>query len=207
MLYATMLYKNYIIKKGTLLYRYINKPLSEVKLGMTRNKGRNGRCNRDNDIYYCALSESSILQENMGKSLCGSLIISEVQEDIECGSIVDESKLAVFRGRTANEPRFNVHEVLKACNLDIVTTNWKTNNIAQDIIKYYSDGFVYPSVNSLDIIINDIRFVLDETEMYNVALTEQGYNKIYEYEIRKYEDEGCQEEKHFTAEELLKDNE
>lgn len=202
-----MLYEKYVIKKGTLLYRFINKPLSEVKLGMTRNKGRNGRCNRDNDIYYCALSESSILQENMGKSLCGSLIISEVQEDIECGSIVDENILPVFRGRTANEPRFNVHEVLKACNSDIVTTYRETNNIAQDIIKYYPDGFVYPSVNSLDTITNGVRFVLDETEMYNVALTEQGYNKIYEYEIRKYEDEGWQEEKHFTAEDLLKDNE
>ena len=138
MLYVTMPYKKYIIKKGTLLYRYINKPLSEVKLGMTRNKGRDGRCNRDNDIYYCALSIDCILQENLGKSLCGSLIISEVQEDIECGSIVDENKLAVFRGRTANEPRFNVHEVLKACNLDIVTTYRETNNMAQDIIKYYS---------------------------------------------------------------------
>ena len=61
-----------------------------------------------------------------------------MQEDIECGSIVDENKLAVFRGRTANEPRFNVHEVLKACNLDIVTTYRETNNMAQDIIKYYS---------------------------------------------------------------------
>ena len=202
-----MLYEKYIIKKGTLLYRYINKPLSEVKLGMTRNKGRDGRCNRNNDIYYCALSESSILQENMGKSLCGSLIISEVQEDIECGSIVDENKIAVFRGRTANEPRFNVHEVLKACNLDIVTTYRETNNIAQDIIKYYPDGFVYPSVNSLDTIINDIRFVLDETEMYNVALTEQGYNKIYEYKLIEYKNKGWHEEKHFTAEELLKDNE
>lgn len=154
MLYVTMLYKKYIIKKGTLLYRYINKPLSEVKLGMTRNKGRDGRCNRDNDIYYCALSKDSILQENMGKSLCGSLITSEVQEDIECGSIVDENKLAVFRGRTANEPRFNVHEVLKACNSDIVTTYWETNNTAQDIIKYYPDGFVYPSVKSWDTVIN-----------------------------------------------------
>lgn len=121
-----------------LIISSINKPLSEVKLGMTRNKGRDGRCNRDNDIYYCALSIDCILQENMGKSLCGSLIISEVQEDIECGSIVDENKLAVFRGRTANEPRFNVHEVLKACNLDIVTTYRETNNMAQDIIKYYS---------------------------------------------------------------------
>ena len=52
MLYVTMPYKKYIIKKGTLLYRYINKPLSEVKLGMTRNKGRDGRCNRDNDIVH-----------------------------------------------------------------------------------------------------------------------------------------------------------
>ena len=102
MIYVTMLYKNYIIKKGTLLYRYINKPLSEVKLGMTRNKGHNGRCNRDNDIYYCALSIDCILQENMGKSLCGSLIISEVQEDIECGSIVDENKLG--QHRTINVP-------------------------------------------------------------------------------------------------------
>ena len=98
-----------------------------------------------------------------------------------------------------------MHEVLKACNSDIVTTYWETNNTAQDIIKYYPDGFVYPSVNSWDTITNCIRFVMNETEMYNVALTEQGYNTIYEYEIRKYE--GWQEEKHFTAEELLKDNE
>lgn len=202
-----MFYEKYIIKKGTLLYRYINKPLSEVKLGMTRNKGRDGRCNRDNDIYYCALSIDCILQENKGKSLCGSLIISEVQEDIECGNIVDENISSVFRGRTANEPRFNVHEVLKVCNSDIVTTYRETNNMAQDIIKYYPDGFVYPSVNSLDIIINDIRFVLDETEMYNVALTEQGYNKIYEYKLIEYKNKGWQEETHFTAEELLKDNE
>ena len=49
--------------------------------------------------------------------------------------------------------------------------------------------------------------ICHEWNWNNVALTEQGYNKIYEYEIRKYEDEGWQEEKHFTAEELLKDNE
>ena len=83
----------------------------------------------------------------------------------------------------------------------------RTNNIAQDIIKYYPDGFVYPSVNSFDTVISGIRFVLDETEMYNVALTEQGYNKIYEHKPIEYKNKGLQEEKHFTAEELLKDNE
>lgn len=168
-----------IIPKGSILYRFVDCSPSACKLGMTRNKGEKGRCNRDNNIYYCCKSLNGVLEEMMFHSISGTLIISDVIEDIECGIITLPELHKIFRGRTKNDKKQYFHtELMEKIGYDFETSEKDTNDIATSLIKIHPDGIVYSSVNSIDTIIGDTIFQLDEdTGFSNIALTEQGFNK------------------------------
>lgn len=61
-------------------------------------------------------------------------------------------------------------------------TDEETSKIYQHVTSYYPDGLIYPSVNSMGIVLGGIRFQLDEdTDFGNIGLTKQGYEKIVEH--------------------------
>lgn len=178
------------LPKGIKLYRHVNVPPNECHLGMSQNKGKDGRCNRHQNIYYCAKSVEAIKIER-GYGLKGSLIISEVVKPIYLGTITNEYIHVLLRGRTKEEEPQIIHkELLQKVDKDILTTYGITNFITRCILSESPDGMMYSSVNSLDTIVGDIFFQMDEdTGWSNIALTEEGYAKIKEievYDISKY---------------------
>ena len=178
-----MIIEERIIRKGTKLYRFINTVPSKCKLGLVSNIGNNGRCNKHHNIYYCSLSQDALFTE-LGSELNGTLIVSEVIEDIYCGCVVDAQTHKRLRGRVADEEKTMVHEmILEPNNYDIKTTYEETSEIADKILEKYPEGLVYSSVNSPDIIIGKFRFYVanewsDFGPFENVALTELGFKKI-----------------------------
>lgn len=170
-----------ILPKGMILYRHVDVSPSECCLGMSQNKGKVGRCNYHQNIYYCAKSIDAIKQErNFDNELTGSLIISEVIEPIYLGKIVNEYIHAYLRGRTKDEEPQLVHkELLQKINRDVITTYETTNFITRCVLSEYLDGIIYSSVNSIDTICGDTFWQLtDDTGWSNIALTEKGYFKI-----------------------------
>lgn len=169
-----------ILPKGMKLYRHVDVSPSECCLGMSQNKGKDGRCNRHQNIYYCAKSIDAIKMERNDYELTGSLIISEVIEPIYLGKIVNEYIHAYLRGRTKDEEPQLVHkELLQKINRDVITTYETTNFITRCVLSEYLDGIIYSSVNSIDTICGDTFWQLtDDTGWSNIALTEKGYSKI-----------------------------
>lgn len=172
------------LPKGIKLYRHVNVPPNECHLRMSQNKGKDGRCNRHQNIYYCAKSVEAIKIER-GYGLKGSLIISEVVKPIYLGTITNEYIHVLLRGRTKEEEPQIIHkELLQKVDKDILTTYGITNFITRCILSESPDGMMYSSVNSLDTIVGDIFFQMDEdTGWSNIALTEEGYAKIKEIEV------------------------
>lgn len=184
-----MIIKPMIIYKGSKVYRFINVAPSIVKLGMTQNKGKNGRCNKHQNIYYCSKSLDALLQElDYSKDIMGSLIVSDVIEDIQCGLVFDTISMAKFRGRTENEPSEMIHNmVLRPIGLDIQINYAETNKITLEVLGKYPDGIIYPSVHSIDCILGSTIFQADEdTGFGNIALTDSGFKKIKEREPLVY---------------------
>ena len=180
--------QSYILRKGTRLYRFIDIEPAKVVSGMTRNKGKDGRCNKYSDIYYCSKSIDGLLQEFGFNEIQGSLIVSIVQEPIILGMPVDERVVPILRGRTKNEPPELVHDILhKELGNDIVIDYEQTSEITELLLKIYPDGICYPSVHSIDTVINGYIFQTDEdTGFSNIALSESGYKKIRELKPKEY---------------------
>jgi hypothetical protein len=181
-----------ILPKGMTLYRHVDVSPSKCRLGMSQNKGKTGRCNYHQNIYYCAKSIDAIKQErNFDNELTGSIIISKVMEPISLGKIINKHIHTVLRGRTKNEEPQLVHtEFLQKIDSDVITTYETTNFITRCILSAYPDGIIYSSINSIDIIAGNNYFQMTEdTGWSNIALTEKGYAKIKEievYDISKY---------------------
>lgn len=173
-----------ILPKGMKLYRHVDVPPSDCHLGMSQNKGKDGRCNRHQNIYYCAKSIDAIKVER-GYKLKGSLIISEVVEPIYLGTITDEHIHVLLRGRTKDEEPQIIHKKLfQKIDKDIITTYGITNNITDCVLSNFPDGMICSSVNSIDTIVGNIYFQMNEdTGWSNIALTEKGYAKIKEIEV------------------------
>lgn len=174
----------YRLQIGTRLYRFIGAEPGKVILGMTHNKGKDGRCNKYSDIYYCSKSIDGLLQEFGFGEIQGSLIVSVVQEPIILGMPYEEYLVATMRGRTENEPPEMVHNMIhKKLNHEIIVDYKTTSQITEWILKKYPDGICYPSVHSIDTVIGESLFQLDEdTGFSNMALTKSGYKKIKEYQ-------------------------
>ena len=184
-----------IIKKGTILYRYIpNKKPTDVKLGIRQNKGENGRCNLHRNIYYCSLSMEA-LKEEFNNSLNGSIIISIVTNDIEVGSPKDTHIIQLLCGATLKEVRscevpllyLGINEINDKIGLSIKTPtiiDYKlTSGITESFLKYTPDGIIYPSCKHAAFTIknSDYMYISDNFNLFNnIALTEQGYSKIKE---------------------------
>ena len=168
---------------GTKLYRVIGAAPQNVKLGMTQNAGKAGRCNKYQNIYYCSKSLLGLIQEFDFESFCGSLIVSEVVEPIILGMPFEEKTIALFRGRTNDEPQELVHKLLhQPLGNDFVVDYDMTSKMTMDITKQYPDGVIYPSVHSIDTVISGIRYDLCEDAGFsNIGLTEAGYTKIKEH--------------------------
>lgn len=168
---------------GTKLYRFIEIAPQNVKLGMTQNAGKAGRCNKYQNIYYCSKSLLGLVQEFAFESFCGSLIVSEVVEEITLGMPYDEITTALFRGRTKDEPQEAVHKLYhQPLGNDYIVKYETTSRMTTCITKSYPDGIMYPSVHSIDTVIGDIRIDLcEEAGFSNIGLTENGYSKIKEY--------------------------
>lgn len=183
-----MFVQPYVLKTGTKLYRFINKEPAKVNLGITSNKGKDGRCNKYSNIYYCSKSVDGLLQEFGFKEIQGSLIVSVVQEPIILGMPLDEHIVPIFRGRTKDEPSEMVHNMVhKIFGNDVVINYGQTSLITELILTKYSDGICYPSVHSIDTVINGIIFQTDEdTGFSNIALSESGYKKIRELKPKEY---------------------
>lgn len=173
------------ISPGTKFYRYVNVLPNQCKRGMTHNKGTSGRCNKNQDIYYCAKSIDALYMEMNNFDLKGSLIISEVKDSIYLGKVIDPSLHLLLRGRIEKEEALPVHENVLAPNqLDNRTNYFWTNFIVDQMLRILPDGIMYSSVNSLDSIIGNVQFQLSEdTGWSNIALTNDGYSKIKEIEI------------------------
>lgn len=175
-----------MLPKGMKLYRHVDVLPSECRLGMSQNKGKIGRCNLHQNIYYCAKSIDAIKQErNFNNELTGSLIISKVIEPIYLGKITYEHIHTVLRGRTKDEEPRLVHTgLLQKIDSDVITTYETTNFITRCILSIYPDGIIYSSINSVDTIVGNTYFQMNEdTGWSNIALTEKGYAKIKEIEI------------------------
>lgn len=174
--------KTEVIKQGTFLYRFINKAPADVKLGMSENRGRNGRLNLWQNVYYCCKSMDGILQE-VGIDVSGAMIVSEVTEQLNLGFVTNHELNLLLRGRTFNEPKEIVHsEILSPLGFDRKITYEYTSKIFEDVTKINTDGIVFPSVHSIDVVMGCIKFQLDEsTGFSNIALTESGYKKIKEW--------------------------
>lgn len=179
---VNMFVQPYVLKTGTKLYRFINKEPAKVNLGITSNKGKDGRCNKYSNIYYCSKSVDGLLQEFGFKEIQGSLIVSVVQEPIILGMPLDERIVPILRGRTKDEPPEMVHNMVhKKFGNDIVVSYEQTSLITELILTKYPDGICYPSVHSIDTVINGIIFQTDEdTGFSNIALSESGFKKINE---------------------------
>lgn len=174
--------QSYILRKGTRLYRFIDIEPAKVVSGMTRNKGKDGRCNKYSDIYYCSKSIDGLLQEFGFNEIQGSLIVSIVQEPIILGMPLDEHIVPILRGRTKDEPPEMVHNMVhKIFGNDIVVSYEQTSLLTKLLLTKYPDGICYPSVHSIDTVMNGIIFQTDEdTGFSNIALSEIGYKKVKE---------------------------
>ena len=175
-----------ILPKGIKLYRHVDVPLSKCRLEISQNKGKTGRCNHHQNIYYCAKSIDAIKQErNFDNELTGSIIISEVIEPIYLGKIIYAPIHNLLRGRTKDEEPQLVHtEILQKVYMDNRTTYGITNNITDYVLSKFPDGMIYSSVNSIDTIIGNIYIQMTEdTGWSNIALTEKGYSKIKEIKV------------------------
>lgn len=172
------------LTKGTRLYRHVDVAPNKCRLEISQNKGKTGRCNFYQNIYYCATSIEAIKIER-NQELRGSLILSEVIEPIYIGKVINEDVHMLLRGRIEDEDPQLVHkEILQQIKKDVVTTYAITNFITKCILKITPDGIRYSSVNSIDTVIGSILFQLtEETGWSNIALTEKGYNKIKEYKV------------------------
>lgn len=172
----------FVIKKGTKLYRFIANEPKNIKSGMYLNKGKPGRFNKKQNVYYCCKSLIGVLQEYNFEFIQGSLIVSEVKEDIVCGMPVESKLVAFLRGRTKQEKASLVHKmVFRNLGLDCIIKYNQTSKMFDKITELYQDGIVYPSVNSIDCIVNGIIYHIgDELCFSNIALTERGYSKIEE---------------------------
>lgn len=177
---------------GTKLYRFINAAPQNIKLGMTQNAGKEGRCNKYCNIYYCCKSLAGIALENAFKSIKGSLIMSEVIEPVIIGIPTDEKILARLRGRTSTEPPEVVHTSFHAkLGNDFEVDYNETSRITMNIIKHFPDGVLYPSMHSIDTVINGRSFDLcEELGFSNIALTDAGYSKIKEHAPTVYWNDG-----------------
>ena len=91
-------------------------------------------------------------------------------------------------GRTKDEPPEMVHNMVhKIFGNDVVINYGQTSLITELILTKYSDGICYPSVHSIDTVINGIIFQTDEdTGFSNIALSESGYKKIRELKPKEY---------------------
>ena len=174
-----------ILTKGMKLYRHVDVSPSQCKLELPQNKGKTGRCNHHQNIYYCAKSINAIKQERNNDELTGSLIISEVIEPIYLGKIIYAPIHNLLRGRTKDEEPQLVHtEILQKVHMDNITTYGITNNITDYVLSKFPNGMIYSSVNSIDTIIGNIYIQMTEdTGWSNIALTEKGYAKIKQIEV------------------------
>lgn len=170
------------IKKEAHLYRFIDKAPNAIKKGMSHNKGKDGRFNNYQNVYYCSKSIDGVLQE-VGEHKSGSLIVSEVVEDLHLGFVTNNELSLQLRGRTSDQPMEFVHsEILKPLEMDKIITYKETSKYFEEITQVFADGIIYPSVHSLDVIIGDTKFqVTDDIGFSNIALTESGYKKIKEW--------------------------
>lgn len=181
----------YKIKKDTRLYRFLNIKPEEFRYGMSRNCGKDGRCNLHRDIYYCCGSIDAILQEYIWEDLNGIIVPAVVKHTIICGKVVDEETHVKLRGRVNEEPDLIHKEVLAPLGKDVVTSYEETNKIADEVIKKFPHGLVYSSVHSIDTVIGNNIFNIGEEMSYsNIALTEGGFKYIkqlqpYEFRFRQ----------------------
>lgn len=183
-----MLVQPYELQKGARLYRFVGIEPAKVVSGMTFNKGKDGRCNKYSNIYYCSKSIAGLLQEFGFKEIQGSLIASVVQKPIILGMPLDEHIVPIFRGRTKDEPPEMVHDIIhKKFGNDIVIDCELTSLISEMILTKYPDGFCYPSVHSIDTVKNGCIFQVNkDTGFSNIALSESGYKKIKEEKPEAY---------------------
>lgn len=177
-----MFIQPYTLSVGSKLYRFINKELAKVNLGMTSNKGKDGRCNKYSNIYYCSKSINGLLQEFGFKKIQGSLIVSIVQEPIILGMPLDERIVSILRGRTKNELPELVHDMIhKKLGNDIVINYEQTSKITELLLTKYPNGICYPSVHSIDTVKNGCVYQVNKDMSFsNIALSESGYKKIKE---------------------------
>lgn len=183
-----------IIKKGSILYRFVNCEPTETKLGMSPKNEKYGRCDKHQRIYYCSrsLSALSIELDGIEKS-SGSLIKAEVLEDIVCGCVTDAETHKKLRGRVNGETQKLVHSlVLEKLDYDSETTYEETNNITNAILKKYPEGIAYSSVNGIGAVFGNVLFYASEDNadscpFENIALTELGFKKIKQLPPEKWQ--------------------
>ena len=179
--------EKYKIPKGAKLYRFIKCYYCDYNSGMTRNKKHLGRCNLNQNIYYCTRSMDALLTE-MGNRLNGILVVSEVVEDIYCGCVCDIEHHKKLRGRVLGEDKTIIHKtLLKKFGYDEITNYEETNKITKEVLKKYPDGLAYSSVNSADINVCGTFFYIansgsDYGPFENIALTEFGFNKLKQHD-------------------------
>lgn len=179
--------KYQILKPNTILYRFVDRAPKDTSLWFD-NKGKDGRFNKYQSVWYCALSMEDLLEELrvFDTNIMGSLIIAEVVQpiyiaypntDIEfmfskaiC-SITDTSNIVKMFSEKLPYYHINTYDDTNEMFTKLINSNPKL------------DGYGYPSANGINLMNNGILYYMGETNpissyIQNIALLRKGFDKI-----------------------------
>ena len=179
--------KYQILKPNTILYRFVDRAPKDTSIWFD-NKGKDGRFNKYQSVWYCALSMEDLLEELrvFDTNIMGSLIIAEVIQPI-CIAYPNTDvefmfSKAICSITATSDIAKTFSEKLPYYHIDNYDN---TNEMFTKLMKLNPelDGYGYSSANGINLMKNGILYYMGETNsisnyIQNVALLRKGFDKL-----------------------------